>query len=68
MSARSAGVGGRYQDGKRKSSMKHASYTHTCYCGRVLRGNGGWASHKKACAVYRERRSAVRDTTGGSNE
>jgi hypothetical protein len=46
--------------GKRKSSMTHARQSHTCMCGKVCRGNGGWSSHKKACphwASYRERRA-----------
>lgn len=47
--------------GKRKSSMTHATRTHTCMCGKVCRGNGGWASHKRACpswSEYRAKRSA----------
>ena len=30
---------------------KHAKYARTCKCGRVVRGNGGWSSHQKACKV-----------------
>lgn len=44
---------------KRKSSMTHARRTHTCVCGRECRGNGGWSSHKKACAQYREARAVL---------
>lgn len=43
---------------KRKSSQKHAKREHLCPCGRVLRGNGGWSSHKKTCPTqlaYRKR-------------
>ncbi len=39
-------------NGKRKSSMTHATRTHTCMCGKVCRGNGGWSSHKKACPSW----------------
>jgi hypothetical protein len=40
-------------DGKRRSSMTHAERSHHCPCGRTLWGNGGWASHKRACPVYK---------------
>jgi hypothetical protein len=43
-------------DGKRRSSQSHARRVHLCPCGRKLRGNGGWSSHKVACKVYRERK------------
>lgn len=46
-------------NGKRKSSMTHARRTHTCVCGRECRGNGGWSSHKKACAQYQEARAVL---------
>ena len=61
MSGRSAGTGGAYTsgDGKRKSSMGHARHAWTCYCGRVCRGNGGKASHQRACSVWAERRLAT---------
>jgi hypothetical protein len=49
---RSSGTGGAYADGKRKSSMGHARHAWTCSCGRVLRGNGGKASHQRACDVW----------------
>jgi hypothetical protein len=38
--------------GKRKSSMTHARRTYTCLCGKECRGNGGWSSHKRACALW----------------
>jgi hypothetical protein len=41
-------------DGKRKSSRTHARYTWTCMCGRVLNGNGGISSHKRACTAWME--------------
>lgn len=48
---------------KRKSqARKHASRTRTCVCGKVCRGNGGWSSHKRACALWRE---AVLSARGG---
>lgn len=39
---------------KAKASA-HAKHSHTCPCGRVVFGNGGWASHKRACKVYQEK-------------
>lgn len=44
-------------NGKRKSSQTHARRTYTCVCGKSFRGNGGWSSHKRACAPYREARA-----------
>lgn len=41
-------------NGKRKSSMTHATRTHRCMCGKQCRGNGGWSSHKKACPRWAE--------------
>jgi hypothetical protein len=41
-------------DGKRRSSMTHARHTWTCQCGRVLNGNGGISSHKRACRTWME--------------
>jgi hypothetical protein len=41
-------------DGKRKSSMVHATHTWTCDCGRTVAGNGGKASHQRACGVWAE--------------
>lgn len=46
-------------NGKRKSSMTHARRTHVCVCGKECRGNGGWSSHKKACAQYQAARAAL---------
>lgn len=54
MSGRSAGVGGAYQDGKRKSSMTHAQRSWTCPCGRKVWGNGGKSSHQRACSIWAE--------------
>ena len=42
-------------DGKRKSSMVHATRTWTCDCGRKVAGNGGKSSHQRACDVWAER-------------
>jgi hypothetical protein len=42
-------------DGKRRSSQTHARRAHKCVCGRVVYGNGGWASHTRACAEYKAR-------------
>lgn len=48
---------------KRKSqARKHASRTRTCACGKVCRGNGGWSSHKRACAVWKAASAADRRT------
>lgn len=41
-------------DGKRKSSMTHARHVWTCDCGRTVAGNGGKASHQRACNVWGE--------------
>jgi hypothetical protein len=41
-------------DGKRRSSQTHARHTWTCQCGRVLNGNGGISSHKRACRTWME--------------
>ncbi|MDE0854117.1 MAG: hypothetical protein OSA97_06820 [Nevskia sp.] len=46
--------------GKRISSMTHAKRVHVCPCGKRCRGNGGWSSHKKACAVYQSRLAVAR--------
>lgn len=32
--------------------MTHARHTWTCECGRVLNGNGGISSHKRACRAW----------------
>jgi hypothetical protein len=36
----------------------HTNHTHTCTCGRTVRGNGGWASHRWACPIYQARLEA----------
>lgn len=36
-------------DGKRRSSQTHAKRAHTCSCGKVVYGNGGKSSHRRAC-------------------
>lgn len=41
-------------DGKRRSSQTHAQHTWACQCGRVLNGNGGISSHKRACRAWME--------------
>lgn len=42
-------AGSRYtSNGKRLSSMTHARHPHYMSCGRVVYGNGGYASHRKA--------------------
>lgn len=33
--------------------MTHALRSHTCRCGRVVFGNGGWSSHKRSCDIFR---------------
>ncbi len=38
----------------------HAIFSHTCVCGRVCKGNGGWNSHKRACKAWQE--AAQRDS------
>jgi hypothetical protein len=32
--------------------QKQAKIPYTCTCGRVIRGNGGFASHRKACKHF----------------
>lgn len=45
-------VSARYtSDGKRKSSMTHARRSWDCDCGQRCWGNGGKASHQRACVV-----------------
>lgn len=46
--------------GKRKSSMTHARRTYTCVCGKECRGNGGWSSHKRACAAWQAAMAVAR--------
>jgi hypothetical protein len=41
-------------DGKRKSSMVHATHPWTCECGRTVMGNGGKSGHQRACRVWLE--------------
>jgi hypothetical protein len=36
----------------------HTNHVHTCLCGKSVRGNGGWASHRWACPVYQARLEA----------
>lgn len=55
-------MGAYTSDGRRKSSMTHAQRTHTCLCGKVCRGNGGWSSHKRACAEWQEAMAKKRAT------
>jgi hypothetical protein len=35
-----------------RAAKVHASRPHECLCGRVVYGNGGWASHKRACLKW----------------
>ncbi len=44
-------------EARRARAAKHASRSHTCVCGRVCHGNGGWSSHKRACAALAEVRA-----------
>lgn len=44
-------------DKRRAAARKHAAKTWTCSCGKQGKGNGGWASHKKACLVLKLKRS-----------
>jgi hypothetical protein len=38
-------------DKRKASARKHAKRVHVCgRCGKECRGNGGWSSHRKACA------------------
>lgn len=32
----------------------HASRRWTCRCGRLVKGNGGKSSHRRACPVWQE--------------
>ncbi len=36
-------------DRRRAAARKHASRVYQCSCGKSVRGNGGWSSHRKAC-------------------
>lgn len=42
-------------DYRKIAARKHARRQHRCVCGKVCRGNGGWSSHKRACALWRQR-------------
>lgn len=39
---------------RRRAAKRHLAHSYTCVCGRVCRGNGGWSSHKHACAQWRQ--------------
>lgn len=39
----------------RRMRTAHTNHTHTCPCGKTVRGNGGWASHRWACPTYQAR-------------
>ncbi|WP_158304641.1 hypothetical protein [Methylibium petroleiphilum] len=39
---------------RRAAARKHATRIHTCSCGKTVRGNGGWSSHRKACRKNKE--------------
>lgn len=41
-------------DKRRAAARKHATRVHTCSCGKTVRGNGGWSSHRKACRKNKE--------------
>jgi hypothetical protein len=34
--------------------MGHARHAWTCPCGKTVRGNGGRASHRRACDIWAE--------------
>lgn len=40
---------------RRQQARKHAKRARTCACGKIVYGNGGWSSHRRAC----ERQRAV---------
>lgn len=44
-------------EAKRNRARKHAARSYTCVCGRICHGNGGWSSHKRACAAYQDARA-----------
>lgn len=49
-----------------RASAKHAQRIRTCdRCGRKLRGNGGWSSHRKACSQRTLAVFMVNDHWGG---
>jgi hypothetical protein len=35
-----------------KGGAKQARIAHTCSCGRVIYGNGGFAAHRRSCPEY----------------
>lgn len=37
----------------REKSRKQMQRTHTCRCGRKLRGNGALSSHTRRCPVFK---------------
>lgn len=39
----------------RRMRTAHTNHTHECACDKVVRGNGGWASHAWSCRVYQTR-------------
>lgn len=41
-------------DSRRAAARKHARRIYTCSCGKSVRGNGGWSSHRKACRKKKE--------------
>jgi len=55
---RSLGAAQAYADGlnQTKPSIKGSQMHHarTCACGKVMRGNVGWASHRKSCLTVNE--------------
>lgn len=36
-------------DKRRAAARQHAHRAHQCSCGKIVFGNGGWSSHRKAC-------------------
>ncbi|MDQ6949256.1 MAG: hypothetical protein M3256_24130, partial [Actinomycetota bacterium] len=70
-------MSGRYSaSGKRISSMTHAKRSWTCTCGKVVTGNGGKSSHRRACAgtylgsyeAYQQRLNAYEAERAGKVE
>lgn len=39
----------------RRSSRRHAERSWICDCGRILNGNGGISSHRRACPTWKRR-------------
>lgn len=49
---------------RRSQAKKHARQAHTCSCGTVVYGNGGWRSHRRACQKKRREQAEPEQAEG----